>query len=186
MDPNDIQSISVLKGESAVTIYGEKGREGVIEITTKNGRQTNLLRSTVNKSNEDKSMTITVVTDGEGAIKSTGKKATIQVEDEGNKTTTVQFDGNISINNNSDDAFSKITLLRITHNGKQIGEIKNPALTKTGENFEGVDEIRLFYGEKSVQEFDPSSKEKGIMIFEFKNKSEAEEAFKKLKELKKN
>ncbi|MBK6946864.1 MAG: hypothetical protein IPH16_01210 [Haliscomenobacter sp.] len=158
----------------------------MIVITTKKGRQTNLLRSTVNKSNEDKSMTITVVTDGEGAIKSTGKKATIQVEDEGNKTTTVQFDGNIRINNNSDDAFSKITLLRITHKGKQIGEIKNPALTKTDGSFQGVDEIKLFYGEKSVQEYDPKSKEKGIMIFEYKSKSEAEEALKTFRELKKN
>ena len=186
MDPGDIQSIEVLKGESAIAIYGEKGREGVIMITTKKGKQTNQLRTTVNKSNEDKSMTITVVTDGEGTIKSTGRKATIQVEDEGNKTTTVQFDGNININSNSDDPFSKISLLRITHNGNLIGEIKNPALTKTDGSFQGVDEIKLFYGEKSVQEYDPKSKEKGIMIFEFKNKSEAEEALKKFRELKKN
>ncbi|MBK8041192.1 MAG: TonB-dependent receptor plug domain-containing protein [Haliscomenobacter sp.] len=38
MDPGDIQSIEVLKGESAIAIYGEKGREGVIMITTKKGK----------------------------------------------------------------------------------------------------------------------------------------------------
>lgn len=35
ISPDDIQTIEVLKGESAVTIYGEKGRNGVIAITMK-------------------------------------------------------------------------------------------------------------------------------------------------------
>jgi len=35
IDPNTIKSINVLKGESAVKLYGEKGKNGVIEITTK-------------------------------------------------------------------------------------------------------------------------------------------------------
>lgn len=35
IDPNSIQSINVLKGKSATTLYGEKGSNGVIEITTK-------------------------------------------------------------------------------------------------------------------------------------------------------
>ena len=33
--PDQIQSINVLKGENAVHKYGEKGKEGVIEVTTK-------------------------------------------------------------------------------------------------------------------------------------------------------
>jgi TonB-dependent SusC/RagA subfamily outer membrane receptor len=33
--PNDISRINVLKGDSAVAKYGEKGRNGVVEITTK-------------------------------------------------------------------------------------------------------------------------------------------------------
>ena len=33
--PEDIQSVDVLKGSSAVAVYGEKGRNGVIKITTK-------------------------------------------------------------------------------------------------------------------------------------------------------
>ncbi len=35
IDPNTIKSINVLKGETAVKLYGEKGKNGVIEITTK-------------------------------------------------------------------------------------------------------------------------------------------------------
>lgn len=35
IDPNDIESLSVLKGEKAIKKYGDKGKDGVIEITTK-------------------------------------------------------------------------------------------------------------------------------------------------------
>lgn len=37
MDPSDIRSITVLKDRSAEAIYGEKGKDGVILITTKMG-----------------------------------------------------------------------------------------------------------------------------------------------------
>ena len=37
LDPNNIESVSILKGLSSVTLYGEAGRNGVILITTKNG-----------------------------------------------------------------------------------------------------------------------------------------------------
>jgi TonB-dependent SusC/RagA subfamily outer membrane receptor len=35
MNPNDIQSINILKGEKATAKYAEKGANGVVEITTK-------------------------------------------------------------------------------------------------------------------------------------------------------
>lgn len=38
MDPNDIESITVLKGSSATALYGKGGQNGVILVTTKNGR----------------------------------------------------------------------------------------------------------------------------------------------------
>lgn len=43
LDPNNIESINVLKGLSATTLYGDLGRNGVIVVTTKNGagRRTN-------------------------------------------------------------------------------------------------------------------------------------------------
>ena len=37
LDPNSIESINVLKGLSATTLYGELGRNGVVMVTTKNG-----------------------------------------------------------------------------------------------------------------------------------------------------
>jgi TonB family protein len=37
MDPNTIESINVLKDETAVDKYGDKGKDGVLEITTKKG-----------------------------------------------------------------------------------------------------------------------------------------------------
>lgn len=37
LDPNNIESVSVLKGLSATTLYGEAARNGAILITTKNG-----------------------------------------------------------------------------------------------------------------------------------------------------
>lgn len=40
IDPDNIESISVLKNESASAIYGEKGKDGVIIITTKTGLNT--------------------------------------------------------------------------------------------------------------------------------------------------
>lgn len=38
LDPNDIESINVLKGASATAIYGVKGANGVIQITSKKGK----------------------------------------------------------------------------------------------------------------------------------------------------
>jgi TonB-linked SusC/RagA family outer membrane protein len=40
IDPNEVESISVLKDASATAVYGAKGGNGVILITTKRGRQT--------------------------------------------------------------------------------------------------------------------------------------------------
>lgn len=41
IDPNNIESISVLRGLSATTTYGSQGRNGVILVTTKTGAQGN-------------------------------------------------------------------------------------------------------------------------------------------------
>jgi len=38
LDPNSIENVEVLKGLSAATLYGQQGRNGVILITTKNGK----------------------------------------------------------------------------------------------------------------------------------------------------
>lgn len=46
LDPNNIESISVLKGLSATTLYGELGRNGVVLVTTKNGSSRKLAKKT--------------------------------------------------------------------------------------------------------------------------------------------
>ena len=37
LDPNNIESVQILKGLSAAVLYGQQGRNGVVLITTKNG-----------------------------------------------------------------------------------------------------------------------------------------------------
>ena len=39
INPNDIESIEILKDASATAIYGSRGANGVVLITTKRGRQ---------------------------------------------------------------------------------------------------------------------------------------------------
>ncbi len=42
LDPNNIESVSVLKGLSAAVLYGQQGRNGVVLITTKSGSSRNV------------------------------------------------------------------------------------------------------------------------------------------------
>ena len=82
INPNDIESISVRKDQSAVEKYGEKGKDGVIEITTKKGNYggMNMLSEVKvngddnNQNNADKKVILTeempVFPGGEKAIKS--------------------------------------------------------------------------------------------------------------------
>ena len=46
LDPNSIESVSVLKGLAASTLYGSEGRNGVILITTKAGASGNVKKKT--------------------------------------------------------------------------------------------------------------------------------------------
>ena len=39
LNPNDIESMEILKDASATAIYGSRGANGVILITTKSGRK---------------------------------------------------------------------------------------------------------------------------------------------------
>ncbi len=51
INPDDIESIDVLKNESASKMYGEKGKNGVIIITSKNKEKINIRKTSENKSN---------------------------------------------------------------------------------------------------------------------------------------
>jgi TonB-linked SusC/RagA family outer membrane protein len=50
IDPNNIQSVSVLKGASSTALYGSRGANGVVQITTKNGSQSDGLGVTIKSS----------------------------------------------------------------------------------------------------------------------------------------
>ncbi|MDO6432237.1 SusC/RagA family TonB-linked outer membrane protein [Flavitalea sp. BT771] len=52
LNPNDIESVSVLKGPSAAALYGSRAGNGVILITTKSGKRSNGLGITVSSSTE--------------------------------------------------------------------------------------------------------------------------------------
>ena len=43
LDPEQIESVSVMKGETATSVYGEKGKNGAVIITTKNANQSSPL-----------------------------------------------------------------------------------------------------------------------------------------------
>lgn len=50
LNPDDIASVSVLKGPAAAALYGSRGANGAIMITTKSGRKTKGIGVTVNSS----------------------------------------------------------------------------------------------------------------------------------------
>lgn len=45
VDPNEIENISVLKDASATAVFGVRGADGVILITSKRGKLSKLYRS---------------------------------------------------------------------------------------------------------------------------------------------
>lgn len=45
LNPEDIESVSVLKGPAATALYGSRAANGAIVITTKSGRQTRVWAS---------------------------------------------------------------------------------------------------------------------------------------------
>src|SRR5690606_14961963 len=50
INPNDIESVNVLKGSAATALYGSRGAQGVIMITTKKGKKSNKIGVEINSS----------------------------------------------------------------------------------------------------------------------------------------
>ena len=63
-DPNNIQSVNVLKGESATKKYGKKGEKGVVEITLKN-KQAADAKDNNYKTVIDTNINLSIVVDGD-------------------------------------------------------------------------------------------------------------------------
>jgi TonB family protein len=62
LDPNKIESVNILKDESATAVYGEKGKNGVILVVTKKENSKEESKATGNKKSES-SAVFTVVED---------------------------------------------------------------------------------------------------------------------------
>ncbi len=52
LNPNDIESVSILKGPSAAALYGSRAGNGVVLITTKSGKKSKGLGITINSNTE--------------------------------------------------------------------------------------------------------------------------------------
>jgi serine protease Do len=63
-DPNNIESVNVLKGESATKKYGKKGEKGVVEITLKN-KQAADAKDNNYKTVIDTNINLSIVVDGD-------------------------------------------------------------------------------------------------------------------------
>lgn len=104
ISPNDIESVSVLKGAMATKKYGEKAADGVIEIISKKNAKKEGTKDAQKNSSKD-STKVTVTIDGD---KNTKVKTDVDVN------MTVVVDGN-----------------KITINGKEVDE-NDPRLSVEG------------------------------------------------------
>ncbi len=102
--PNDIESVSVLKGAMATKKYGEKAANGVVEITSKKNAKKDITNNSTKNSLSD-STKVTVTIDGD-------KNGKVNTEVDVNMTVVV--DGN-----------------KVTINGKEVDE-NDPRLQVEG------------------------------------------------------
>jgi serine protease Do len=82
ISPNDIASVSVLKGDMAIKKYGEKGANGVVEITSKKNTNKDTLKLTLHDTTK-----VTVTLDDSKAIKKKEVDVNMTVVVDGNKVT---------------------------------------------------------------------------------------------------
>lgn len=77
LDPNDIDNVQVLKGEKATAVFGAKGQNGVVVITTKKNREAEGVRALnekINRASEG--------TGGTGQVPTDGATVTIRQKDQ--------------------------------------------------------------------------------------------------------
>ena len=106
ISPNDIESVSVLKGAMAIKKYGEKAADGVVEIVSKKNAKKEGTNNSSKKSSSD-STKVTVTIDG-------NKNAKVKTDVDVNMTVVV--DGN-----------------KVTINGKEVDE-NDPRLSIEGKD----------------------------------------------------
>lgn len=105
LDPKMIKEISVLKDKSAITVYGDKGKDGVIIISSKDGQSTSFSSGNSSSAN-GKTMTYVIASDSKGEGKS-GTTFNISASDDGTKK--IEKRVFVTSSHNSDDT-KRITI----------------------------------------------------------------------------
>ena len=124
LDPERIESISVLKNKSATSLYGDKGKDGVIMITTKKGK--------AGKAGDGKSVSYTT----NSSTSEDGKGKTIVTT-----TGTKDVNGETTVNvATTSDGKKQVTLKK--HNAPVgiIGTVHNIVTRSNSSDGETVDE----------------------------------------------
>jgi serine protease Do len=132
--PNDIESVSVLKGAMAIKKYGEKAADGVVEITSKKNAKKDSTKVTVtidgNKNTKvkaDVDVNMTVVVDG-NKVTINGKEVDendprLSIEGKGNKRVILKkLDKNLNGLGNLDDKKPRIIVEGRPLNGLDLGK----------------------------------------------------------------
>lgn len=154
LEPKDIESISVLKDQSAIEAYGSKGKNGVIIITTKKGALAPPVMISTNKPlspDEWKEVSNQVVVQANPNNQSGKKSDVLSVNESGNGTITV-----ISTNNNEDFQLRNIKADNpiILIDGKEVSndilQAINPDRIESIDVLKkGSDETRALYGTRA-------------------------------------
>ncbi len=88
ISPDDIHSVAVLKGEAATSVYGKKGKNGVILITTKKGHSNN---KSINNKNLDDVIAIATTPTNKISLNTKDGKEPLYIVD-GKEITKKEFD----------------------------------------------------------------------------------------------
>ena len=132
--PNDIESVSVLKGAMAIKKYGEKAADGVVEIVSKKNAKKDSTKVTVTidgdkntKVKTDVDVNMTVVVDG-NKVTINGKQVDendprLSIEGKGNKRVILKkLDKNLNGLGNLDDKKPRIIVEGRPLNGLDLGK----------------------------------------------------------------
>jgi len=152
--PEDIQSINVLKGESATKRYGERGQNGVIEIFTKKGKGAN--------KSDHKSRTLTF----SSSPTNPGEEQVVEMQVQTVNGQVLPSSG------------KSTTTIRIISNGELVGEVEN-----VRKEIEFTSEVVTVETEMIREGNKKGSKTKQLrtIVLEFSDRQRAEEVLRSLK-----
>jgi len=192
MSPDAIYSVNVLKGKSATDVYGKKGKNGVVLITskkpeTKDGQATATSNGNVStgtsSSTNGKILTYMSISDGKGDSKSEGKAGTTFHEiltSIGIQTSSGTDAKRIEIHSDTDYKFidGKLTAYSVVNNfpddalfildGKEV-KIRDIKIKTIKSIIENVKSISILKGEAATAVYGAKG-EKGVIIITSKKK----------------